>query len=117
MDTTDQRYLNYAYAPILQSVNYQFQVDMYNDTLFSTPSLCNISTQWRDQPSTFLDTHAFKPHFAVNKDTTDNSGPTETIVNNESSKKLSLSEQIENSNHSFSLSNMFLSIQYEQDGI
>ena len=61
VDTMDQRYLNYSFAPVPSPLQKSLQIDLYNDTYFPCNSK-HISNSTVDQASCHVDEIALKEH-------------------------------------------------------
>ena len=61
LDTMDERYLNYSYAPIVSPLKKALKIEMYNDTYFS-PNTITVNKSSANQPSNDIDSTAFTEH-------------------------------------------------------
>ena len=61
VDTMDQRYLNYSFAPIFPPLKKPLQIELYNDTFFPSNSK-HITSPTIDQASCRVDELAHKEH-------------------------------------------------------
>ena len=61
IDTMDQRYLNYSFAPIVSPLKNSLQIELYNDIYFPSNSK-HITSPTLDQASCRVDEFALKEH-------------------------------------------------------
>ena len=62
LDTTNQKYLNYNYDPIVSLLNKPINTELYNDTNLSEKGQHAFTPNSNDKYSAFIDTIASKPH-------------------------------------------------------
>ena len=61
LDTIDQRYLNYDYAPVQSPLKKSMQIELYNTTYFQ-PRPPKTKSPHVNKPSTYVDSVAFESH-------------------------------------------------------